>query len=134
MRPNYFLKHVVRQAMAAIGLCLALATAAQDKTNTITNTNPNTVAPPVSTLITVPDAANTKPIEKIASKISGSLDEKPVEKTAGKEPDKDADKPPASVPHIALILPLNSKALGSVSDAIKQGFIAAATVDGNMGY
>lgn len=34
------------------------------------------------------------------------------------------------VPHIALIVPLNSKTFGKVADAVKQGFIAGATADG----
>jgi uncharacterized protein len=33
-------------------------------------------------------------------------------------------------PHIALIVPTNSKTFGKVADAVKQGFIAGATADG----
>jgi len=39
------------------------------------------------------------------------------------------ESPPAATkPHIALLLPLNSSAFGRAADAVKQGFMAAATV------
>ena len=42
------------------------------------------------------------------------------------------EKKDGPTPHIALIVPLRSKAFGAVADAIRQGFIAAATVDGKQ--
>lgn len=45
---------------------------------------------------------------------------------------KAVEKKDGPTPHIALIIPLHSKAFGAVADAIKQGFIAAATVDGKQ--
>ena len=42
-----------------------------------------------------------------------------------------AAEPAARAPHIALILPLNSPSFSRHADAVRQGFIAAAKVDGN---
>lgn len=42
-------------------------------------------------------------------------------------PAKDAEQP---VPHIALLLPLASKSLGKVADALRLGFVAGAAADG----
>ena len=42
-------------------------------------------------------------------------------------PTKDAQQP---VPHIALLLPLASKSLGKVADALRLGFVAGAAADG----
>jgi outer membrane PBP1 activator LpoA protein len=41
-----------------------------------------------------------------------------------------AKTPPKPQPHVALILPLQSKAFGKVADAIQQGFIAASKAAG----
>lgn len=68
--------------------------------------------PPTSTLINAPVAEQLKLVDKAAEKL--------IEKK---------DDP---TPHIALIIPLHSKAFGAVADAIKQGFIAAANVDGKQ--
>lgn len=51
-------------------------------------------------------------------------------------PDKEAGKaaekvvPQIAQPHIALVLPVASKVLGKVADAVKQGFLAGAAADG----
>lgn len=45
-------------------------------------------------------------------------------------PQAAAPAPPPAPRHIALILPLGSKTLGKVADAVKQGFIAGANADG----
>jgi uncharacterized protein len=42
-----------------------------------------------------------------------------------------AAEPAARAPHIALILPLNSPSFGRHADAVKQGFVAAARVNGS---
>lgn len=42
-----------------------------------------------------------------------------------------AAEPAVRAPHIALILPLNSPSFGRHADAVRQGFVAAARVDGN---
>jgi len=56
---------------------------------------------------------------------------KPVDDTLGnKASDKPADKPIEKAKTIALILPLASKSLGRVADALRNGFIAAADVSG----
>ncbi len=50
---------------------------------------------------------------------------------ADKVPAPQTTAAPAPAPrHIALILPLGSKTLGKVADAVKQGFIAGANADG----
>ena len=38
--------------------------------------------------------------------------------------------PAGTMPHVALILPLSSPSLGSVADAVRQGFLAAAEAAG----
>lgn len=110
------------------------AVAAQDKPTATTNpnTNPNAATPPASTLINVPDQPNSKPSEENAPKKSEPLTEKSAKDTAEKPavPALASANAATSTAHIALILPLNSKAFGNVAEAIKQGFIAAATVDG----
>ena len=119
--------------LASVLMCLPLrptaAAAAQDKptaTTTNLNTNPNPATPPASTLINVPDQPNSKPSEKSAKDTA----EKPAIPALASTTAATSTNAAASTAHIALILPLNSKAFGSVAEAIKQGFIAAATVDG----
>ena len=130
--------------LTALSMTAVAATAAQDipldkptaPASPNTNANPasNPTTPPVSTLITVPDQPNQQLSEKISPKKLATPDEKSAEKIAVKLTSAIPVLPPIlapnPTPHIALILPLNSKAFGNVADAIKQGFIAAATVDG----
>ena len=69
--------------------------------------------------------AQTDPlaIEEIRAGKSPSITASPAEAN----PPNQADRP---APHIALIVPLNSKTFGKVADAVKLGFIAGAAADG----
>jgi outer membrane PBP1 activator LpoA protein len=67
--------------------------------------------------------ADAVPSAKEESKAAG-------EDKAARPADKPADKPAPPVPHVALILPLASKAFGKVADAVKQGFLAGAVAEG----
>ncbi len=88
-------------------------------------TNPNPAALP-TTASTVSSATSTL--------INASVAEQPqpVERAVEKSAEKPIEKKDGPTPHIALIVPLNSKAFGAVADAIKQGFMAAAAVEGKQ--
>lgn len=103
-----------------LGVALLATAQVNPKTTPTPNTNSNAAPPPVSTLINVPDPAIAKPAEKIADQGN----EKPAEKNST------PPEPAKPSPHVALILPLTSKTFGNVADAIKQGFMAAATAGG----
>ncbi len=81
--------------------------------------NPNPVVLPTTPQV-VPQASPPVMLPETAPAASEKLAEPLVEKKDG------------PTPHIALIVPLKSKAFGAVADAIRQGFIAAATVDGKQ--
>ncbi len=126
--------------LTGVLICLSVlsagAGAAQDKpiASTNLNTNPNAAAPPASTLINVPDQPDPKPSEKNTPKKlaapGGKSAENSADKSAIPSSVSTTSTPAPAAAHIALILPLNSKVFGNVAEAIKQGFIAAATVDG----
>lgn len=81
--------------------------------------NPNPVVLPTTPQV-VPPASPPVMLPETAPAASEKTAEPLVEKKDG------------PTPHIALIVPLKSKAFGAVADAIRQGFIAAATVDGQQ--
>jgi uncharacterized protein len=57
-----------------------------------------------------------------------------TDKPAEKLSDKPTDKPVASLPTIALVLPLSSKTLSRAAEALRDGFIAATEVSGKEKY
>ncbi|MBL8514543.1 MAG: penicillin-binding protein activator [Betaproteobacteria bacterium] len=77
----------------------------------------------------VPPPANghAKDAAKEGPKDTGKDASKEVGKDAAKDAAKEPQKPS---PHIALILPTESKSFGKVADAVKSGFVAAALADG----
>ena len=85
----------------------------------------------VSPLSPVPPSAARQPAQPATTIVAQTAPEPaPAQKTP-LESDPQANAPVEKiVPHIALIVPLNSKTFGKVADAVKQGFTAGATADG----
>ena len=85
----------------------------------------------VSPLSPVPPSAARQPAQPAPTIVAQTATEPaPAQKTPLGS-DAQANAPVEKiVPHIALIVPLNSKTFGKVADAVKQGFTAGATADG----
>jgi uncharacterized protein len=73
-------------------------------------------------------ASEPAPVKPLAAETSPATPSAKEESKDAKPADKAVQ--PLQSPHIALILPLASKTLGKVADAVKQGFLAGATADG----
>ena len=88
----------------------------------------------VSPLSPVPPSAARQPAQPAQPATTIVAQTAPEPAPAQKTPlesDPQANAPVEKiVPHIALIVPLNSKTFGKVADAVKQGFTAGATADG----
>ncbi len=85
----------------------------------------------VSPLSPVPPSATRQPAPAIVSQTAPAAAQPTPAQKAPTESDPSANAPVEKiVPHIALIVPVNSKTFGKVADAVKQGFIAGATADG----
>jgi hypothetical protein len=79
---------------------------------------------PVENAIRADAVPSAKEESKDAAKDANADDKAP------KAGEKATDKPVPPVPHVALILPLGSKAFGKAAEAVKQGFLAGAAADG----
>ena len=76
-------------------------------------------------------APPAKPVQEEAAVIVSKLVvDEPKRELQAVQPAPASKEPEKFVPHIALLVPLASKALGSVADALRLGFLAGAEADG----
>ena len=78
--------------------------------------------------VTVPMAKSVA--DDAAVIVSKLVVDEPMREPRGMPPALAAREPERLTPHIALLVPLASKTLGKVADALKLGFVAAAEADG----
>lgn len=80
--------------------------------------------PPAAGAIRADTVPSAKEESRDAGKDAGADDKTP------KAGEKAVEKPAPLIPHVALILPLGSKAFGKAAEAVRQGFIAGAAAEG----